>query len=125
MTLLTHSCLITDLLFSEPQGISWDSPLDGSNKSAGPPEPEVSMRRTSLQLKLKIDDFILHKMLGKGSFGKVCYQVPEGVQTGPESTRPPPCREMTEHPTLNRELSNSAVIAVSVPYESLAPNPLF
>ncbi|EDL08009.1 protein kinase C, theta, isoform CRA_a, partial [Mus musculus] len=55
----------------EPQGISWDSPLDGSNKSAGPPEPEVSMRRTSLQLKLKIDDFILHKMLGKGSFGKV------------------------------------------------------
>ncbi|KAH0518009.1 Protein kinase C theta type [Microtus ochrogaster] len=59
----------------EPQGISWESPLDGMDKTDHPPdrppEPEVNMPRASLQLKLKIDDFVLHKMLGKGSFGKV------------------------------------------------------
>ncbi|KAK7821076.1 hypothetical protein U0070_020438, partial [Myodes glareolus] len=59
----------------EPQGISWESPLDGMDKTDHPPdrppEPEVNVPRPSLQLKLKIDDFVLHKMLGKGSFGKV------------------------------------------------------
>ncbi|CAH6811263.1 Prkcq [Phodopus roborovskii] len=54
----------------EPQGISWESPLDGMEKTDHPPEPVVTVQRASLQLKLKIDDFVLHKMLGKGSFGK-------------------------------------------------------
>lgn len=86
---LTCSWLTPDLLFSEPQGICWESPLDGADKTAQPPEPEVNLQRASLQLKLKIDDFILHKMLGKGSFGKVRYQVPEGGQTGQESIPSP------------------------------------
>ncbi|EGV95079.1 Protein kinase C theta type [Cricetulus griseus] len=55
----------------EPQGISWDSRLDGMDKMDHPSEPAVKVQRASLQLKLKIDDFVLHKMLGKGSFGKV------------------------------------------------------
>ncbi|XP_075409293.1 protein kinase C theta type isoform X2 [Tenrec ecaudatus] len=55
----------------EPQGISWDSPMDGMDKMCLLPEPELSIERPSLQIKLQIEDFILHKMLGKGSFGKV------------------------------------------------------
>lgn len=35
------------------------------------PEPELNVERSSLRMKLKIEDFVLHKMLGKGSFGKV------------------------------------------------------
>lgn len=120
--LLTHSCVTPHLLFSEPQGICWESPLDGPDKTARPPEPEASVQKASLQLKLKIDDFVLHKMLGKGSFGKVCCQVPEGVQTGQESTHTHVLGDDREHPILNRELSDSAVITVSVSYRSLAPN---
>lgn len=56
--------------------------MDGMDKTDHPPdrppEPEVNVPRPSLQLKLKIDDFVLHKMLGKGSFGKVGSQ---GLQT--------------------------------------------
>ncbi|KAL6036401.1 hypothetical protein STEG23_012632, partial [Scotinomys teguina] len=55
----------------EPQGISWESPLDGMDKMDHSSEPEGNVQRATLQLKLKIDDFVLHKMLGKGSFGKV------------------------------------------------------
>ncbi|XP_054359381.1 protein kinase C theta type isoform X3 [Pongo pygmaeus] len=55
----------------EPQGISWESPLDEVDKMCHLPEPELTIERPSLQMKLKIEDFILHKMLGKGSFGKV------------------------------------------------------
>ncbi|XP_010619701.1 protein kinase C theta type [Fukomys damarensis] len=55
----------------EPQGISWDSPLDEMGKVCHPSEPEPNVERPTLYTKLKIDDFILHKMLGKGSFGKV------------------------------------------------------
>ncbi|XP_019593808.1 protein kinase C theta type isoform X3 [Rhinolophus sinicus] len=55
----------------EPQGISWESPLDGIEKTCHRPEPELNTERPSLQMKLNIEDFILHKMLGKGSFGKV------------------------------------------------------
>uniref|UniRef100_A0A5F9CGE6 Protein kinase C n=1 Tax=Oryctolagus cuniculus TaxID=9986 RepID=A0A5F9CGE6_RABIT len=55
----------------EPQGISWESPLDETDKICHRPEPEVNIERPSLHMKLKIEDFILHKMLGKGSFGKV------------------------------------------------------
>ncbi|XP_035880332.1 protein kinase C theta type isoform X1 [Phyllostomus discolor] len=55
----------------EPQGISWESPLDEMEKMCHRPEPELNVERPSLHMKLKIEDFILHKMLGKGSFGKV------------------------------------------------------
>ncbi|ELW65003.1 Protein kinase C theta type [Tupaia chinensis] len=55
----------------EPQGISWESPLDEVEKMCDHPEPEPNIERPSLHMKLKIEDFILHKMLGKGSFGKV------------------------------------------------------
>ncbi|XP_047596671.1 protein kinase C theta type isoform X1 [Lutra lutra] len=55
----------------EPQGISWESPLDGMEKMCHRPEPEPNIERPSVHMKLKIEDFILHKMLGKGSFGKV------------------------------------------------------
>ncbi|OBS76423.1 hypothetical protein A6R68_17123, partial [Neotoma lepida] len=58
------------MIESTQQGISWESPLDEMDKMDIPPEPEVNVQRASLQLKLKIDDFVLHKMLGKGSFGK-------------------------------------------------------
>uniref|UniRef100_A0ABI7XKL9 Protein kinase C n=1 Tax=Felis catus TaxID=9685 RepID=A0ABI7XKL9_FELCA len=54
----------------EPQGISWESPLDGMENIRHRPEPEPNIERPSLHMKLKIEDFILHKMLGKGSFGK-------------------------------------------------------
>nr|XP_045726253.1 protein kinase C theta type [Mirounga angustirostris] len=54
----------------EPQGISWESPLDGMEKICHRPEPEPNIERPSVHMKLKIEDFILHKMLGKGSFGK-------------------------------------------------------
>ncbi|TKC39539.1 hypothetical protein EI555_011648 [Monodon monoceros] len=55
----------------EPQGISWESPLDEMEKVGHRPEPELNVERPSLRMKLKIEDFTLHKMLGKGSFGKV------------------------------------------------------
>ncbi|XP_023381478.1 protein kinase C theta type-like [Pteropus vampyrus] len=55
----------------EPQGISWESPLDEMEKMGCHPEPELNVERSSLRMKLKIEDFVLHKMLGKGSFGKV------------------------------------------------------
>lgn len=63
------------LPFSEPQGISWESPLDEMEKMCHRPEPELNVERPSLHMKLKIEDFILHKMLGKGSFGKVWYHM--------------------------------------------------
>lgn len=47
--------------------------MDGMDKVCHRPEPEPNIEKPTLHLKLKIDDFILHKMLGKGSFGKVCY----------------------------------------------------
>lgn len=65
------------MLFSEPQGISWESPLDGMENIRHRPEPEPNIERPSLHMKLKIEDFILHKMLGKGSFGKVWYHAVE------------------------------------------------
>ena len=59
------------LVFPEPQGICWESPLDEREKARHRPEPPLNTERPSPQVKLKIEDFILHKMLGKGSFGKV------------------------------------------------------
>ena len=55
------------------QGISWESPLEEMEKVCHRPEPEPNKEKGSLRMKLKIEDFTLHKMLGKGSFGKVRY----------------------------------------------------
>ncbi|KAM7378501.1 hypothetical protein PAMA_013417 [Pampus argenteus] len=56
------------------QGISWEGPTDGgrSGTEASPEgEPLYAVPRRDHQPKFTIDDFALHKMLGKGSFGKV------------------------------------------------------
>ncbi|KAG9339982.1 hypothetical protein JZ751_022298 [Albula glossodonta] len=53
----------------EQQGISWDSPTDGELPAPVAPEPTYAVPRKELH-KFTIDNFILHKMLGKGSFGK-------------------------------------------------------
>ncbi|KAL8222358.1 UNVERIFIED_CONTAM: hypothetical protein K2H54_075818, partial [Gekko kuhli] len=54
----------------EPQGISWESPVEDVTSPDSPavPEPRIDLRPDLP--KLTIDDFVLHKMLGKGSFGK-------------------------------------------------------
>lgn len=82
------SFLTTSLPFSEPQGISWESPLDEVNKMCHLPEPELNIERPSLQMKLKIEDFILHKMLGKGSFGKVSYCTGQRCDPAPGTDEP-------------------------------------
>lgn len=62
---------------AEPQGISWESPVEGTIKreslidsDLGKEQPQEQQEH-QVQLKLTIEDFVLHKMLGKGSFGKV------------------------------------------------------
>lgn len=75
------------LPFLEPQGISWESPLDEMEKMSHHPEPEPNVERPSLHMKLKIEDFILHKMLGKGSFGKVWYHTTESHRPMPKNQR--------------------------------------
>ncbi|XP_026539761.1 protein kinase C theta type [Notechis scutatus] len=53
----------------EPQGISWESPADDI-----PISDSLLELRKDIQVelpKLTIDDFYLHRILGKGSFGKV------------------------------------------------------
>ncbi|XP_048465962.1 protein kinase C theta type-like [Rhincodon typus] len=53
----------------EVQGISWESPIEEEVSSSDSPTyeepPQIDQRRFT------VDDFVLHKMLGKGSFGKV------------------------------------------------------
>ncbi|KAA8580364.1 hypothetical protein FQN60_005899 [Etheostoma spectabile] len=55
------------------QGVSWDGPTDvgRSITEALTEEPLYAVPRKEHQPKFTIDDFVLHKMLGKGSFGKV------------------------------------------------------
>ncbi|CAM2098675.1 unnamed protein product [Caretta caretta] len=55
----------------EPQGISWETPVEDVTSPESLVESEPGKDQKSEQLKLTIDDFVLHKMLGKGSFGKV------------------------------------------------------
>ncbi|NWZ23375.1 KPCT kinase, partial [Asarcornis scutulata] len=61
----------------EPQGISWEIPVEGTGKGESLTEPDLGgeqrqvQQEVQVQLKLTIEDFVLHKMLGKGSFGKV------------------------------------------------------
>uniref|UniRef100_A0A3P8X323 Protein kinase C n=1 Tax=Cynoglossus semilaevis TaxID=244447 RepID=A0A3P8X323_CYNSE len=66
-------------VLSEPQGVSWEGPLDVSwSTTGGQREPEepteqplYAVPRKEQQTRLSIEDFVLHKLLGKGSFGKV------------------------------------------------------
>ncbi|XP_030071937.1 protein kinase C theta type isoform X1 [Microcaecilia unicolor] len=55
----------------EPQGISWESPKEEISRPEPLTDPEFREDQQHDHVKLTIDDFILHKMLGKGSFGKV------------------------------------------------------
>ncbi|XP_071776642.1 protein kinase C theta type isoform X2 [Centroberyx gerrardi] len=59
----------------ELQGISWDGPADVggpfTEEEKEEEEPLYAVPRKEHQHKFTIDSFALHKMLGKGSFGKV------------------------------------------------------
>uniref|UniRef100_A0A4X2L6K7 Protein kinase C n=1 Tax=Vombatus ursinus TaxID=29139 RepID=A0A4X2L6K7_VOMUR len=55
----------------EPQGISWELPVEGMVSTEPLSGPVLKTEQPSLKMKFSIEDFILHKMLGKGSFGKV------------------------------------------------------
>ncbi|XP_036618004.1 protein kinase C theta type [Trichosurus vulpecula] len=55
----------------EPQGISWELPVEGMVSTEPLSGPVLKTEQPSLRMKFSIEDFILHKMLGKGSFGKV------------------------------------------------------
>lgn len=61
---------------AEPQGISWETPVEGTVKEESLIETDLGeqpqrQEEHQVHLKLTIEDFVLHKMLGKGSFGKV------------------------------------------------------
>ncbi|XP_043570060.1 protein kinase C theta type isoform X1 [Chiloscyllium plagiosum] len=53
----------------EVQGISWETPIEEEDSSSDSPTYEEPHRID--QRRFTVDDFVLHKMLGKGSFGKV------------------------------------------------------
>ncbi|CAK6949955.1 protein kinase C theta type [Scomber scombrus] len=53
------------------QGISWDGPTDVRSVTESFAEEEPLYAVPRKEPKFTIDDFTLHKMLGKGSFGKV------------------------------------------------------
>uniref|UniRef100_F7G6Y7 Protein kinase C n=1 Tax=Monodelphis domestica TaxID=13616 RepID=F7G6Y7_MONDO len=55
----------------EPQGISWELPMERMVNTEPLSGPVLKTEQPSLKMKFSIEDFILHKMLGKGSFGKV------------------------------------------------------
>ncbi|XP_052348061.1 protein kinase C theta type-like [Oncorhynchus keta] len=57
----------------EQQGISWDTPAEGDMPAPVMEEPETlyAVPRKEHLHKFTLDNFVLHKMLGKGSFGKV------------------------------------------------------
>ncbi|XP_044534290.1 protein kinase C theta type isoform X2 [Gracilinanus agilis] len=55
----------------EPQGISWELPMERMVNTEPLSGPVLKTEQPSLKMKFSMEDFILHKMLGKGSFGKV------------------------------------------------------
>uniref|UniRef100_A0A8C1ZHD5 Protein kinase C n=1 Tax=Cyprinus carpio TaxID=7962 RepID=A0A8C1ZHD5_CYPCA len=57
-------------MIEKHQGISWDTPAEGCRPSLEQPEPLYATPRKEHH-KFNLDNFTLHKMLGKGSFGKV------------------------------------------------------
>uniref|UniRef100_A0AAQ4RBU9 Protein kinase C n=1 Tax=Gasterosteus aculeatus aculeatus TaxID=481459 RepID=A0AAQ4RBU9_GASAC len=74
---VANLCGVNQKLMAEalPQGISWDGPtgLGGSIPEAPTDEEPLYAvpKKDHLRPKFTVDDFVLHKMLGKGSFGKV------------------------------------------------------
>ena len=72
-------CFLTCSPLADPQGISWDGPTDDSGSVAEAPreeEPLYAVPRKDHHAKFTVEDFVLHKLLGKGSFGKV----PESIR---------------------------------------------
>uniref|UniRef100_A0A673AXM5 Protein kinase C n=1 Tax=Sphaeramia orbicularis TaxID=375764 RepID=A0A673AXM5_9TELE len=62
------------IIESKQQGVSWEGPSDTSRpltEELEGEEPLYAVPRKDHQSKFTVDDFVLHKMLGKGSFGKV------------------------------------------------------
>ncbi|XP_062839367.1 protein kinase C theta type isoform X1 [Anolis carolinensis] len=55
----------------EPQGVSWETPAEDVTRSDSLVELEPKQDVKADLPKLTLEDFVLHKMLGKGSFGKV------------------------------------------------------
>ncbi|MCJ8743231.1 hypothetical protein PDJAM_G00091320 [Pangasius djambal] len=55
----------------EQQGVAWDSPLEGDHLSFSEDSEPLYAVPHKEHHKFSLDDFTLHKMLGKGSFGKV------------------------------------------------------
>ncbi len=55
---------------TEHQGISWETQAEGRRPSLEQTEPLYASPRKEHH-KFNLDHFTLHKMLGKGSFGKV------------------------------------------------------
>uniref|UniRef100_A0A7N6C2V6 Protein kinase C n=1 Tax=Anabas testudineus TaxID=64144 RepID=A0A7N6C2V6_ANATE len=79
--LFMHRCLSRETLKPSPtsnqeymQGVSWEAPTDVgrlATEALTNEEPLYAVPKKDHHPKFTIDDFILHKMLGKGSFGKV------------------------------------------------------
>lgn len=55
----------------DQQGVSWDGPTGAAPTQEDDEEPLYAVPRKDHFAKFTIEDFVLHKMLGKGSFGKV------------------------------------------------------
>lgn len=53
------------------QGVPWDAPPGTASSIPEEPEPLYAVPKKEHQHKFTIENFKLHKMLGKGSFGKV------------------------------------------------------
>uniref|UniRef100_A0AAQ6AET8 Protein kinase C n=1 Tax=Amphiprion ocellaris TaxID=80972 RepID=A0AAQ6AET8_AMPOC len=71
---VANLCGVNQKLMAEAlAGVSWEGPTDVSRTvtKASTEEPLYAVPRKDHQPKFIIDDFVLHKMLGKGSFGKV------------------------------------------------------
>ncbi|MEE6481653.1 hypothetical protein FKM82_012927 [Ascaphus truei] len=54
-----------------PQGISWELPVEEIKHQAPAVDSELRTDQPCSLFKVTFTDFLLHKMLGKGSFGKV------------------------------------------------------
>uniref|UniRef100_A0A8C7MU46 Protein kinase C n=1 Tax=Oncorhynchus kisutch TaxID=8019 RepID=A0A8C7MU46_ONCKI len=72
---VANLCGVNQKLMAEAlqQGISWDTPAEGDMPAPVMEEPETlyAVPRKEHLHKFTLDNFVLHKMLGKGSFGKV------------------------------------------------------
>uniref|UniRef100_A0A8C2GW15 Protein kinase C n=1 Tax=Cyprinus carpio TaxID=7962 RepID=A0A8C2GW15_CYPCA len=71
---VANLCGVNQKLMAEAlamiESISWDSPAEGRRPSLEQSEPLYATPRKEHH-KFNLDNFTLHKMLGKGSFGKV------------------------------------------------------